>query len=169
MIRLPNRVFNVDPQRARDELAAAWEHLAAAAEHGANQLEQASRRRAALARSRATALRRVVRGEPPTSRWRWLGAGLAAGVVIGAAGGAVATRRRAADPSGSGNGTLGQVRERGGAAVAGAREQARTAVHTAASAARSATDTARDTVAKARDKIGGDTDPAAPEPPGRTP
>jgi ElaB/YqjD/DUF883 family membrane-anchored ribosome-binding protein len=125
MIRLPDQVRSVDPQRARDELSAVWEHLVAAAEHGAKQVEQASRRRGALARHRAVAVRRAVRGELPESPWRWLGVGVAAGVVIGAVGMAALTRRRptAAEP-GSEQTTASAVREPAASAVAGVRETA---------------------------------------------
>jgi hypothetical protein len=166
MFRLPERVFSVDPERARDELAAAWGHLVAAAEHGASQLERASRRRATLARERAAAVRRAARGEMPAARWRWLGVGLAAGAVIGAVGAAVLARRPPGEPAEPGYSALAGVRERASSAVAGAREQASAAAHSAASAA-------RETVGKVRDKVGGDDSPevgsAAPEPPGRVP
>jgi ElaB/YqjD/DUF883 family membrane-anchored ribosome-binding protein len=170
MIRLPDHVPSVDTQRARDELSAVWEHLVAAAEHGTKQVERASRRRGALARSRAAGVRRAVRGDLPESPWRWLGVGLAAGVVIGAVGTAVLTRRlRTAEESGSEQTTASAVRERAASAVAGVREQASAAAHGATSAAQSAAAAARDTVGKVREKIGGDDDPEAGPPPAAMP
>ena len=169
MIRLPDHVLSVDPQRARDELSAAWEHLVAAAEHGAKQVERASRRRGALARRRAAAVRRAARGELPESPWRWLGIGLAAGLVIGAAGATVLTRRPRTDQGGPGSPSTGSVvRDRASAALAEAGEQAGAAVQGATSAARGAAAAARDTVGKVRDKLGDDDDPEAGSPPDAT-
>lgn len=172
MIRLSDHVPSVDPRR-QGELSAAWEHLVAAAEHGVEQVEQASRRRGALARRRAAAVRRAAGGELPESPWRWLGVGLAAGVVIGAVAAVVLSRRgrTAGQTEGaeSEQTTVSAVRERAAGAVAGVREQAGTAVHGATSAAKGAAAAARDTVGKVRAKVGGDDDPevgppAAPPP-----
>jgi hypothetical protein len=162
MIRLPDQRLVGDAQRARDELSAAWEQLVSAAEHGAKRVERASRRRVALARERAAAVRRAARGERPDSPWRWLAMGVAAGVVIGAVGAVAVTRRgRTAgqiEQSGAGQATVAAVRERAGAAV-----------HGATSATRSAAAAARDTVDKVREKISGDDDPEAGQPPATAP
>jgi hypothetical protein len=163
MIRLRDHSFSGDVRRARDELSTAWGHLAAAA----GQVEHASRRRGALARDRATAVRRAALGEPLQSPWRWLGYGLAAGLLLGAAATAALIRRQArgdqAEP-GPGEDTAGPVRDRATAAV----HSATSAVHGAASAAKGAAAAARDTVGKVRNKVGGDADPEAGAPPAAT-
>jgi len=168
MIRLPDHRFSGDLQRARDELSTAWAHLATAA----GQVEHASRRRGALARDRAATMRRAARGEPPESPWRWVGLGLAAGLVLGAAGTAAAAlirRHRSGDQTepGPGHDTAASVRQRASTAAAGGREHATAAVHGAAAAAKDAAAAARDTVGKVRDKVGGDADPEAGPPPAK--
>jgi hypothetical protein len=165
VIRLPDHPFSEDLQRARDELSTAWAHLVTAA----GQVEHASRRRGALARDRAVAVRRAARGEPPELPWRWVGLGLAAGLVLGAAGTAAALTRRHArgdqPEPGPAHGTAASVRERATAAV----HNAASAVHGAASAAKDTAAAARDTVGKVRDKIGGDADPEGGPPPAPEP
>jgi ElaB/YqjD/DUF883 family membrane-anchored ribosome-binding protein len=94
MIRMLDRVVTDQQQRARDELAEAWDHLAAAAGHGARRIGDVSRQRTARARERAALAASALRGEVSPAPWRWLAVGLAAGVVIGAAGAAVLARRR---------------------------------------------------------------------------
>ncbi|MPZ29265.1 MAG: hypothetical protein GEV12_23455 [Micromonosporaceae bacterium] len=165
MIRLPDHPSSGDLQRAREELSTAWAHLVTAA----GQVEHASRRRGALARDRAVAARRAARGELPEFPWRWVGLGLAAGLVLGAAGTAAALIRRhargdQAEP-GPVHGTAASVRERATAAV----HNATSAVHGAASAAKDAAAAARDTVGKVRDKVGGDADPEGGPPPAPEP
>lgn len=165
MIRLPDHPFSGDLQRARDELATAWAHLVTAA----GQVEHASRRRGTLARDRASAVRRAARGEPPEFPWRWVGLGLAAGLVLGAAGTAAALNRRHAwadqPEPGPAQGTAASVRDRAAAAV----HHASSAVHGAASAAKDAAAAARDTVGKVRNRTGGDADPEAGPPPAPEP
>jgi ElaB/YqjD/DUF883 family membrane-anchored ribosome-binding protein len=170
MIRLPDHAFTDDVQRGRDELSEAWTHLATAAEQTARQVEHATRRRGALARDRAAAVRRAARGDRRESPWRWLGVGLAAGLVLGAAGATALIRRRGGDQPepGSEHTAMASLGERASTAVAGVRGQASVAVHSAtsavqgaASAAKGAAEAARDTVGKVRNKIGGDANPEA--------
>jgi ElaB/YqjD/DUF883 family membrane-anchored ribosome-binding protein len=165
MIRLPDHPFSGDLRRARGELSTAWAHLVTAA----GQVEHASRRRGALARDRAVAVTRAARGELPESPWRWVGLGLAVGLVLGAAGTAAALIRRHArgdqPEPGPAHGTAASVRERATAAA----HNATSAVHGAASAAKDAAAAARDTVGKVRDRIGGDVDPEGGPPPPAAP
>jgi hypothetical protein len=93
MINLSDRIPAHYSQRARTELSAAWEHLLTAAQETARQVGDTSRTRGSMARERAQLARLALRGQLPTSQWRWAGAGLAAGVVIGAAAAAILTRR----------------------------------------------------------------------------
>jgi hypothetical protein len=93
MINLSGRVPALYPRRARAELSAAWEHLLTAAQEAARQVGDTSRGRGPLAR-------RARRGDLSTLPWRWAGAGLAAGVIIGAVAAAALTRRpHPADPA----------------------------------------------------------------------
>jgi hypothetical protein len=174
MIHLSDHVLASYPQRARGELSAAWEHLLTAAHEGARQVGDTSRTRAALVRDRASLARLALRGELPTSRWRWAGAGLAAGVIIGAVVAVVVTRRpRTADPTTPEQAQTAAtaVREKAGAAAAAAREKTSTAVQTAATAVHDAAAAARDIAGRVREKAAGH-DAAAdsespPQPPSR--
>src|SRR5688500_16588420 len=93
MINLPDRIPAHYSQRARTELSAAWEHLLTAASEAGRQVTDTSRTRGSVARERAALARLALRGQLPTSRWRWAAAGLAAGVVIGVAAAAAMSRR----------------------------------------------------------------------------
>jgi hypothetical protein len=148
MIHLRDRIPTDYPQRARAELSTAWEHLLTAAQQAASQVGDTSRTRGAVARDRATLARLALRGQLPTSRWRWAGAGLAAGVVIGAVAVAMLRRRpRPTDPA------LPQqpddaptaIADKARTATAVVGERASTAAHTVAAAARDA-DTPREKI-----------------------
>ncbi|WP_173161226.1 hypothetical protein [Phytohabitans suffuscus] len=152
MINLSDRIPAHYSQRARSELSAAWEHLLTAAQETARQVADTSRERGSVARERAVLARLALRGELPASRWRWVVAGLAAGVVIGVVAAAVVSRQPhpAADsdaleqPDDAPSAVLDKART----AAAAVGQRASTAVHTAATAARDATDKARKTVTR---------------------
>lgn len=152
MINLSDRIPAHYSQRARTELSAAWEHLLTAAQESARQVADTSRARGSVARERAALARLALRGELPTSRWRWAAAGLAAGVVIGVVAAAVVSRRpHPADPVDPdaverSNESPSAVLDKARAAAAAVGERAGTAVHTAAAAARDAADKARKAV-----------------------
>ena len=171
MIHLSDYIPARYPQRARGELSAAWEHLLTAAHEGARQVGDASRTRAALARDRAALARLALRGELPTSRWRWAGAGLAAGVIIGAVAVVVLTRRpRSAEPATpeQAHAAATTVREKAGTAAAAVREKTSTVVQTAAAALHDAAAAGRDIAGKVREKAAGHdaaADSESPSPP----
>ncbi|GAA4465946.1 hypothetical protein GCM10023170_076090 [Phytohabitans houttuyneae] len=99
MINLSDRLPSHYSKRARTELSAAWEHLLTAASEAARQVGDTSRTGGSVARERVALARLALRGQRPTSHWRWAGAGLAAGVVIGAVAAVVISRRaHPADP-----------------------------------------------------------------------
>lgn len=157
MINLSDRIPAHYSQRARTELSAAWEHLLTAAQESARQVADTSRARGSVARERAALARLALRGELPTSRWRWAAAGLAAGVVIGVVAAAAVSRRlHPADPADPvnpdaverSNESPSAVLDKARAAAAAVGERAGTAVHTAAAAARDAADKARKTVTR---------------------
>jgi hypothetical protein len=164
MIKLTDRIPVHYSQRARTELSAAWEHFLAAAQDTARQVADTSRARGSVARERAALARLALRGELPTSRWRWAAAGLAAGVVIGAVAAAAVSRRlHPTDPDApqQPNEPPPAVLDKARAAAAAVSERAGTAVHTAAAAARDAADKARKTVTGR--------EPAAEDPPSTVP
>lgn len=138
-------------QRARTELSAAWEHLLTAASEAARQVGDTSRTRGSVARERAALARLALRGQLPTSRWRWAGAGLAAGVVIGAvAAAAVLTRRpHPADPDApqQPDDAPSPALDKARTATAVVEDPASAAVHTAPADDLDAADHARETVA----------------------
>jgi hypothetical protein len=122
-----------------------------AAQDTARQVADTSRTRGSVARQRAALARLAVRGELPTSRWRWAAGGLAAGVVIGAVAATVVSRRlhpARPDPAQQPNEPPTVVLDKARATAAAVRERAGTAVHTAAAAARDAADKARNTVTR---------------------
>jgi hypothetical protein len=153
-------------QQARRELAASWDHLINAAEHGARQVGHTSRRQGKIARDRVAAARLALLGERPPAPWRWLGAGLTAGLSAGLAisalgARALARRKRAADQTATGpaaDQTATEpatepplpvatiIRERAGAGAEALRDGTRAAVH-------GATATARDAAGKLRDRL----------------
>jgi hypothetical protein len=134
MIRLPDIPSSRAAQHAREDFGAAWEHLLSAAEHSARQVGDASRRHGLTARERAAAAALALRGRQQI-QWRWLAIGLAAGVVVGAAGAAV-VGRRLPPPD--------QARARAGAAVTAVRERVGEAAQTAAATARTRAEQVRD-------------------------
>jgi hypothetical protein len=147
MIRLPDQILARYPRRARTELSAAWEHLLNAAQYGARQVGGSSRRRVAVARERAALARLALGGKPPTSRWRWAGVGLAAGVILGVVGAAAVARRlRDTDPTTpeQERADTATVGERVRTAAAAVREQTSAVVHDAAAAARATVDRVRE-------------------------
>jgi hypothetical protein len=154
MINLSDRIPAHYSQRARTELSAAWEHLLTAAQESARQVADTSRARGSVARERAALARLALRGELPTSRWRWAAAGLAAGVVIGVVAAATVSRRsHPVDPADPDvverlNESPSAVLDKARAAAAAVGERAGTAVHTTAAAARDAADKARKTVTR---------------------
>jgi hypothetical protein len=136
MIRSNRREPTRQVRRARDEAVSAWDHLRAAADQGVRRIGDSSRRRKDAAKERANNAAMALRGHTPRSAIRkWLGAGIAAGAVIGAAGAAVLGRRRnhQADPE-TDHDT--GVRDKANAAVDTVRERATTAAHRAATSAR---------------------------------
>lgn len=149
MINLSDRIPAHYSQRARTELSAAWEHLLTAAQDTARQVADTSRSRGSVARERAALARLALRGELPTSRWRWAAGGLAAGVVIGVVATVAVSRRQhpaGPDASQQPNEPPPVVLDKARAAAAAVGERASTALHTAAAAAREAADKARKTV-----------------------
>lgn len=146
MSRFPYRVSSHRARRARDEAASAWEHLVAAAEHGARRIGDTSRESGKVARKRANRAARALRGDEPNP-WQWLGLGLAAGVIAGAAGAVVLSRRRE------------EIVE----AVEGRAERAGTAVETVkertSAVASRAAGTARDAAARVREAARSRTNP----------
>jgi hypothetical protein len=147
MAHISDHVLGDHPQRARRDLTTSWDHLLSAAGHGAKHVGQTSRRRARIARDRAETARLALLGEFPPSRspWRWLGAGLAAGLAIGAAGATVLARaRREADQtvtdqaSAAARNAAATVREKASAGAEAVREQTRTVVQRATTNARGA-------------------------------
>lgn len=153
MISSRDRVGSVSPRRTRRELVAAGEHLVSAARHGASQVSQTSRSQTKLARDRATAAAIALRGQSRTS-WRWLAAGLTAGLVLGAAaaralaGGAgaaaPASTDRTADQTPAATAT---IRERTGATAEAVRDATRVALNSAAVTAHQAAAKVRNTLA----------------------
>jgi hypothetical protein len=129
MIGIPSRTPAEPAQRAREEAAAAWDHLLAAAAHGAQRVGGSSRRTGAVARERATHAALALRGEcpgPSPGRGRWLGTGLAGGVMIGAAAVMALGRRRQGAAPGlpePARTAATRVRERVGTAVGALRER----------------------------------------------
>jgi hypothetical protein len=155
MINLSDRIPAHYSQRARTELSAAWEHLLTAAQESARQVADTSRARGSVARERAALARLALRGELPTSRWRWaaagLTAGLTAGMVIGVVAAAAVSRRphpADSDAAERSNESPSAVLDKARAAAAAVGERTGTAVHTAAAAARDAADKARKTVTR---------------------
>lgn len=146
-------------QRARTDLSAAWEHLLTAASEAARQVGDTSRTRGSVARERAALARLALRGQLPTSRWRWAGAGLAAGVVIGAVAAVVLTRRQPpADPD---------APQQPDDAPSPAADKARTAVvqEPAGGASPNAAGADLDAADKAREKVAGREPAAGSSPP----
>ena len=163
MINLSDRLPAHYSQRARTELSTAWEHLLTAAAEAARQVGDTSRTRGSVARERTALARLALRGQLPTSRWRWAAAGLAAGVVIGAVASAVLTRRQPpADPDAPqqpGDApTPGWDKARTGTAVV--EEPATAALPNAAVAGLDAPDNAGETVA-GREPAAGSSPPTA--------
>jgi hypothetical protein len=151
MINLSDRVPAHDTQRARTELSAAWEHLLTAAQEAARQVGDTPRARRPLARL-------ARRGEQPTWPWRWAGAGLATGAIIGAVTIVVLTRRpHPADPAAP----PPQPDATSPALV----DKARTAATAVAEKANAAAKAARDAADKARQKATGREPAAEPTPP----
>ncbi|WP_426513321.1 hypothetical protein ACPPVO_23500 [Dactylosporangium sp. McL0621] len=151
MINLSDRIPAHYSQRARTELSAAWEHLLTAAQDTARQVADTSRARGSVARERAVLARLALRGELPTSRWRWAAGGLAAGLVIGVVAATAVNRRlhpAGPDAAQQPNEPPSAVLDKARAAAAAVGERASTAVHTAAAAARDAADKARNTVTR---------------------
>jgi hypothetical protein len=99
------------------------------------------------ARRRAQRAARVLRGEDSAAQWRWLAAGLAAGVALGAAGAVALRRARQAEDLTPGK-LVPAVREKAGSAVGTLRDGTATVAHRTA-------DGARQTVARARDAVRG--------------
>ncbi|WP_203901839.1 hypothetical protein [Virgisporangium aliadipatigenens] len=125
-------------RRVRAELATAWEHLLTAAQE-AGHVGDTYVARGPLARLAG-------RGAPAAASWRWVAAGLAAGVVIGAVTTAALTRRpHRADPAETHHpdDTSPPVPARARTAVTNLAHRAGEAAHTAAEAARHAGDKAR--------------------------
>jgi hypothetical protein len=168
MINPSDRIPAHYSQRARTELSAAWEHLLTAASEAARQVGDTSRTRRSVARERAALARLALRGKLPTSHWRWAGAGLATGVVIGAL--AVAMLRRQAQPADPATpqqpDTPTALVDKVRTAAAAAGERASTAVHTAAEAARDAADRAREKVTSREPTAEPPPPPPAPPAPG---
>jgi hypothetical protein len=183
MIHVPDIGFTNRSQRARDEVAAAWEHLLTAAEQTARQVGETSRRRGKVARDRTSLARRAILGELSPTPWRWLGVGLAAGAVLGATGALVLARRRAGGDQETTDQAAGDVndhavndralndrtpavaaaiRAKAGVAAEAVREGTNAAVHGAAAAAREA-------AAKVRERIPHRDSTDEAEPPGSQP
>jgi hypothetical protein len=138
MIRLKRREPVRQAQRARKEAVSAWYNLRAAATQRAQRVGDNSRRGRDTARERANNAAMALQGKTPRSTIRkWLGAGLAAGAVVGAAGAAALGRRRNHRQVGE---TGIGVRDKANAAVETVRERAATAAHRTATSARDAAD-----------------------------
>jgi hypothetical protein len=137
MIRSNKREPTRQARRARDEAAAAWGHLRAAATEGVRRVGDSSRHGRETARERANNAAMALRGQTPRSAIRrWLGAGLAAGAVIGAAGAAMLGRRRNHHDSPPMTDHDDGVRDKANMAMDTVRERATTAAHRAATATR---------------------------------
>jgi hypothetical protein len=137
MIRLNRRGPNREARRARDEAVSAWDHLRAAANEGARRISDRPRRGTEAARERANNAAMALRGKTPRSTIRkWLGTGLAAGAMIGAAGAAMLGRRRHQQAGQEDGHADTGVREKAGTAMESVRERATTAAHKAATSAR---------------------------------
>lgn len=153
MTRVTDHISRVSPLRARGELAAAWTHLLDAAGQEARQVGRSSRKPGRVARDRAESAALALRGKRTDTPWRWLAAGLAAGLAIGAVGATVLARAaRDTDRTGADRTadqarvTTAAIRQRAGAGAEAVREGSRAAGHNAAA-------TARGTAAKVRDKF----------------
>jgi hypothetical protein len=143
MIHLSDRI--PDPQRVRAEVSAAWEHLLTAAQEAARQVGDTSRSSGSVARDRVALARLALHGELRFSRWRWAGAGLAAGVIIGAVAAALARRARHAALAGEQqphDATAAPVLDKARTATAAVGERTSTAAQHAAEVAREAAGTA---------------------------